>query len=387
MTQLIRSNRFPKIIDRFFIRAWQAVFGALSGRAKPDGKYRVLVAKSCCMGDGILSLYALREWKSLNHSLSIHILTSERNRAIYEGISEINKVYSLPLSGKNLWLEIINPLFWVSFFRLAAVLRRNRYDELVDMELYYGYPMVLKTLLRIPESRGFRVESAYKKRHDKLVSRGKDTPEWVCFFQLLGLEVPYDKPLLPLYPKPVRIKSSLINVGIVSGASFNWPQKQWPVRFFIEVMSILSEYKCRFILFGTEHEAEDAAQIAEFDGAEIENTVGRLSFQDLRVKAGSCSLILGNDTGTMHLAAAMGIPCVTIFGPTNNSKWNPLTSTPVFTDIACRPCYYLSSMPACSHVDCLKKLAPRMVADACLNKMGQAGVALSSQSAPPLMSS
>ena len=53
---------------------------------------------------------------------------------------------------------------------------------------------------------------------------------------------------------------------------------------------------------------------------------------------------------------------MTLFGPTDPRKWNPLTSTPVFLEgLPCRPCYYLGSMPPCGHFSCLRKLAPEVV--------------------------
>jgi ADP-heptose:LPS heptosyltransferase len=85
-----------------------------------------------------------------------------------------------------------------------------------------------------------------------------------------------------------------------------------------------------------------------------------------------CDLVVGNDTGTLHLAAACGVPTVTLFGPTDPRKWNPVTSTAVYLEgLACRPCYYLGSMPACPHFDCLRKLEPSRVAEAVRKRLAE----------------
>jgi ADP-heptose:LPS heptosyltransferase len=94
---------------------------------------------------------------------------------------------------------------------------------------------------------------------------------------------------------------------------------------------------------------------------EIQNLVGRLDFNGLLSALSTCDLLFGNDTGTMHLAAACGIPAVTLFGPTEHRKWNALTSTPVSKALDCSPCYYLSAMPECPHINCLNQLSPKTV--------------------------
>ena len=119
-----------------------------------------------------------------------------------------------------------------------------------------------------------------------------------------------------------------------------------------------------FILLGAPNETEDAVRIAASARGNVVDTTGKLDFDGLRREVSACDALVGNDTGTMHLAAACGVPTVTLFGPTDPEKWNPLTSTPVFLkDIPCRPCYYLGSMPACTHFSCLRKMEPALVAE------------------------
>ncbi|MFC1586563.1 glycosyltransferase family 9 protein, partial [Fibrobacterota bacterium] len=128
-----------------------------------------------------------------------------------------------------------------------------------------------------------------------------------------------------------------------------------------------------YVLFGTENELNQSEEIEKRINALMENTTGMLDYQGLKLKVAECDLMLGNDTGTMHLAAAIGVPAVTVFGPTNHLKWNALTSTPVFLPMECRPCYYLSSMPSCDHINCLNQLASETVTDAVLERLRQLG--------------
>ena len=77
-----------------------------------------------------------------------------------------------------------------------------------------------------------------------------------------------------------------------------------------------------------------------------------------------CELFVTNDTGPLHLAAALDVPTVAIFGPTDDRKWRPWHErSRVVRSAACdrAPCYWLSSMPDCPDVRCLAKLAPETV--------------------------
>ena len=316
------------------------------------------------MGDAILSLYAIREFKRRNPGITLEMLVSSRIAEVYREAPEIDRVHVLPVTGKNLILELFSIRLWLRFSTLILSLRRKHFAQLIDLELYRGTGPVLKRLLGIPYSRGFQVEGAIPKGHDYEAPRTRDMPEWQCFYLVLGMEIPTFKPAI-LYPKKeMEIQQRKKRIGIVYGSSFNWPQKKWPWEYFAETITLLSSEGHEFVLFGSPMEKAEGERIASKAIGEVRDTTGTLDYAGLRREVATCDLILGNDTGTMHLASACGIPNLTLFGPTNPNKWNGLTSTPLFLEgLPCRPCYYLGSMPPCNHFSCLRKLAPALVAE------------------------
>jgi ADP-heptose:LPS heptosyltransferase len=369
---MIRSNSLIRSMENLAMKTFMFFIHVLeNGKPKakaPTGRQRVLICKWCCMGDAILSLYAIREFKRVHADIDIEMLVSTRIADIYKQLPDIVRVHVLPVTGRRLLLELFNPQLWLRFSSLIFLLRRARFDQFIDLELYRGTGPVLKRLLGIPFSRGFQVEGALPKDHDFEVPRARDMLEWQCFYLILGLKIP------PLNPAPLYSRTRVDSVahekriGIVYGSSFNWPQKKWPWEFFAETIALLGNQGFEFLLFGDTLEKQDATRIKEkchgLGINTIQDTTGTLDFSGLRRAVSSCDLILGNDTGTLHLASACGIPTVTLFGPTDPGKWNGLTSTPLFLpDLACRPCYYLGGMPPCSHFSCLRKLPPARVAE------------------------
>jgi ADP-heptose:LPS heptosyltransferase len=295
----------------------------------------------------------------------LDVLVSARIAAVYRRAPEIGEVYELPVTGRRLVRELLSPRLWIGLFGLLRTLRRNRYAQFVDLELYRGTGPVLKRLLGIPFSRGFQVEGALPKHHDFEVPLPREMPEWQCFYRVLGMEIPPSDPV-PLYPRGgARDNGQGVRIGIVFGSSFNWPQKKWPWKRYAELITRLAQAGHACVLFGAPGEEAEASLILAAAQGAAEDTTGRLDYEGLMQAVSACHVVVGNDTGTLHLAAACGVPTVTLFGPTDPGKWNPIGSTPIFLEhLPCRPCYYLGSMPPCTHFSCLRHLETDVVAEA-----------------------
>jgi heptosyltransferase-2 len=371
---MTRSNALIRGLERGVMTLVSGLIGLRARRRPkppgPQGPQTVLICKWCCMGDAIVSLYAIREFKRRHPEVVIDMLVSSRIAEVYRRAPEIRDVHVLPLTGRRLALELLNPGLWTRLASLLLKLRRTGYAQFIDLELYRGTGPVLKRLIGIPFSRGFQVEGALPKHHDFEVPLPRHMPEWQCFYRVLGMDIPLSVPEA-LYPRAaassIKERAGGKRIGVVFGSSFNWPQKKWPWESYAELISLLAREGHEFVLLGAANEAEEGGRIAAASDApreKLTDTTGRLDYDGLRREVAACDLVVGNDTGTLHLAAACGIPTVTLFGPTDPKKWNPLTSTPVFLEhIPCRPCYYLGSMPPCSHFSCLRKMEPALVAE------------------------
>jgi ADP-heptose:LPS heptosyltransferase len=363
-----RSNSAVRALEDAAMRALLPVLRAAGAlrprRGAPAGPRRALIVKWCCLGDAVVSLYAIREYKRRHPGISLEALVSSRIAEVYRGAPWIDTVHVLPVTGHRLARELADPGLWKRLLGLVFRLRGRRFAEMVDLELYRAHGALLKRLLGIPWSRGFSVEGALDKGHDFQVDLPRDMPEWKCFYRVLGLEPPERAPE-PLYARAApRGRGGKRRIGMVYGSSFNWPQKKWPWEHFARLARDLHGQGHEVVLFGSVLERGESRRIREAAGVPVEDTSGRLDYAGLLEAVAGCDLVVGNDTGTLHLAAACGVPTVTLFGPTDPRKWNPLTSTAVYLeDLPCRPCYYLGSMPACGHFDCLRKLQPSLVAE------------------------
>ena len=129
-------------------------------------------------------------------------------------------------------------------------------------------------------------------------------------------------------------------VGLAPGASYG-PAKRWPVSHFARLGDALAARGARIVLIGAPDEAPLTASVAGAMRAPALDLAGQLDLRALKALVRRLALLVGNDAGARHVAAAFDVPCLVVFGPTSVAKTDAnLAGVSVFeTDAACRPCY------------------------------------------------
>jgi len=113
-------------------------------------------------------------------------------------------------------------------------------------------------------------------------------------------------------------------VGMLPGAA-RGPSKQWPAAHFAEAgRRLATQVRCRVLLLGTREEDELCRRVAGGIGAGAVNLAGATTLPELAAFLSLCRVVLANDSGGMHLAAAAGARVVGIFGATDPAKTGPL---------------------------------------------------------------
>jgi lipopolysaccharide heptosyltransferase I len=130
----------------------------------------------------------------------------------------------------------------------------------------------------------------------------------------------------------------------------NWLTKRWPAdRFAMLVKPLRDRFGLATVTAGSPDEVELASQIS---GAI--NVAGKTTLRQLVALLQRASLVVANDSGPMHIAAALGRPLVTPFGPTNPVRTGPYRRDDAVLrlDLPCSPCYSRT----CTHQSCLQWL-------------------------------
>ncbi|MEL7239557.1 MAG: glycosyltransferase family 9 protein [Planctomycetota bacterium] len=159
----------------------------------------------------------------------------------------------------------------------------------------------------------------------------------------------------------------------------NWATKRWPAeRFAMLAHRLASECGLRVVVAGADDAREAAEQI---DGL---NLVGRTRIRQLVSLLRRASLVVSNDSGPMHLAAALGRPLVAPFGPTSAVRTGPFgrQTGVVRLDIVCSPCFKRN----CVHQTCMASLTPDVIFERCIAAMEQERSVVSSVTQHALVS-
>ena len=157
------------------------------------------------------------------------------------------------------------------------------------------------------------------------------------------------------------------SVALAPGGT--WQSKRWPPESYGEVaLTLARRAGLRSVIVGSGVDAERAALIRRVAGEAAVDLTGRTTLKQLAALLKRSALMIGNDTGPMHLAAALGTRTVAILGPTAGERIGPYGegNAIVASGLACGPCRKRSCPPAGAPA-CMVKITPQQVVEAALH--------------------
>ncbi|HHZ82486.1 MAG TPA: putative lipopolysaccharide heptosyltransferase III [Nitrospirales bacterium] len=273
--------------------------------------------------------------------------------------------------------------------RAVMRLRKRRYDLVLD--LTDGDRSAIMTRLVNARYRvGYNAEHRWRGRcYDQIIHGDPDELHSVDYYLQaitdIGLNVSVHAPTLSCAPDDEQYAHELLVdhgidreeqlVMIHSGA--RWEAKSWLAERFAAVADTIQVSRSTRVVFaGSEQERARVKDIQAQMSTTSVSIVGQTTVLQLAAVMKRCVLFLGNDNGPMHMAAAVGLPVVALFGPTNPKVWGPWGKghRVFFKDVDCRACF----LPGC-HLglqSCMAQISVDEVMDAiddCLMSKNQKG--------------
>ncbi len=151
-------------------------------------------------------------------------------------------------------------------------------------------------------------------------------------------------------------------VGFLLGST--WPSRIWPVEHYVVLARSLHRSSgCRMVLIGGKGDAEMAKSVAAgLDGVPFVDLTGRTTLAELPAVFSAMDLAVGSDSGPMHIASAVGLPVISLWGPTSPRRSAPFGNEGrvMQSAVGCAPCY----RRRCPGLDtvCLERIDPAAVA-------------------------
>jgi len=307
------------------------------------GVTRILVVKLSALGDVVLTTGSLKALRQKFPNADLQCLTSPDGAAVLQHCPYLNDIIVFDPRNKGL----------AGIWDLGRVLRKRRFDKVVDLQ-NNRTSHVLSFLSMAPQTCGYDNGKFgfLLNRRIKDDLRGLAPVEHQ--FRVLGLlGLAYDPGVfLELWPSDrdreyVRslLESEWLGnvqdfIGLNLAASAQWPTKNWPPGHMAKLCDLLAGQNIRVVLTGQDKDRPLARWVINRTKAKPANLVGKTNILQLAALLGRCRVYVSPDSAPLHVASAMKVPIVALFGPTDPRRHMPPGNAIVLKrDLKCSPCY------------------------------------------------
>ncbi|OGU61224.1 MAG: hypothetical protein A2X64_06590 [Ignavibacteria bacterium GWF2_33_9] len=318
----------------------------------------ILIIRLSSIGDIVLTTHFIRNLRIKYPDANIDFITFENFNEILKFNPRLNRLFSVNKSElKSNKLNVKSSD--------SIVFDPNSYDLIVDLQKNkYSKNIIGKSsakIFRINKHRLHKLSLVYLKKsliNNYSIPLNYSIPELKIGDDGLGLEFWLEKDELNILSKIE--KHDKLNISFAPGAAHK--TKQLPVSTIIEVMMKVKEkYNCTISLLGGKSEIELGKQIENQLNFNIQNFCGNLTLQETASKINTSDLLITNDTGLMHIAAARQVPIITFFGSSvRELGFEPfrVKNKIIEKDLWCRPCSHIGrSFCPLGHFRCMKSIS------------------------------
>jgi heptosyltransferase-2 len=310
---------------------------------------KILIRGANWIGDAVLTTPAIRAVRIAYPDAYIALLTRPWVADIFKGSPDINEVilYEDRFTGLGGRLKLARLLRVRGFH--SAVLLQNAFDA-----------ALVTWLAGIPERIGYRRDWRGPLLTTSIEVKSETLRQHQVFYYLdllkksLNIEPDITEPCLYLEDSEIRNARSVLYqsfaisprtplIGINPGSTYG-PAKRWPTeRFAGLIQKIIHELDGKVVLFGSKSEKEIAGEIVSRilpPESSFLNMAGRTNLRELAAFISECDVFITNDSGPMHMAAALLVPVVAIFGSTDYTTTGPFGHghTVITKNLSCSPC-------------------------------------------------
>ncbi len=328
--------------------------------------YKILVVGPSWVGDMIMAQTLFKLLKQQHPNAIIDVLAPGHSAPVVTRMPEIRKLIDLPIKHGELALA--------KRYRLGKLLRAEHYSQAIVMPRSYKSALV-PFFARIPKRTGWRGEYRYGLLNDIRHLDEAKLPLCVQRFAAHALskdaslpaELPWPRlaesaqslaSTLSAHPVPVQTGQPIL--ALCPGAAFG-EAKRWPAEHYAAVAQEKLNQGWAVWLFGSAVEKVQTQQIQDLCQGRCVDFAGELQLTQTIDLLTCVSAVVANDSGLMHISAALEKPLVVVYGSTSPKFTPPLSHhvKMVSLGLSCSPCF--KRVCPLGHLNCLKQLSPDLV--------------------------
>jgi heptosyltransferase-2 len=324
----------PNFLLAHYKRGIYLAPGISPGDLKP---FRILIRSSNWLGDAVMSVPAVRAIKNGRPDVHVTIAAPEKITAMWKLIPEVDAIIPLPDTSLPSVVKLLKQqmpfdvaILFPNSLRVALETWLSGIARTVGYQGHWRSWLVNQI---VREPRKPRPPEHHSLRFLRIAGE--------CGAETSNVERPTPNAQHPTGNQLSTVHYQPPKLGLCPGAEYG-PAKRWlPERFVEAAAKIVAQSSAQWILFGTKNDTAIGEQIAAAIGDHCVNRIGQTTLDQLIDELRQCRLLLTNDTGTMHLAALLGVPVVAIFGSTEPRLTGPLGNGHIVLrhHVECSPCF------------------------------------------------
>lgn len=326
---------------------------------------KILIVAPSWVGDMMMSHVLFQLVHRQNPGCELHVLAPAWSEALLSRFPEVKKSIVLPFGHGELKL--------LARYRFAKQLRDEQYDQAIVL------PNSLKSALipywaNIPKRTGFRGEQRYGLLNDMRLLDKKALPQMVQRFAALAFSrdtfLPANLPVPQLMVSQESVYKTLQKYALTQstqpilvlcpGAEFG-SAKRWPAKHFAAVANQQLSAGWAVWILGSPNDAAVAQEIQNSTDGKCVNFTGKTTLSEAIDLLSLSKAVVANDSGLMHIAAALGCFVVAMYGSTSPEFAPPLTAQAKILkrSLPCQPCRKREC--PLKHHACMETLLPERV--------------------------
>lgn len=323
---------------------------------------QILVAGPAWVGDMVMAQSLFITLKQRAHPVEIDVLAPAWSNPILARMPEVREVINLPVSHGEFGL--------LRRYKLGKSLRVKKYDQAIITPRSFKSALV-PYFAKVKQRTGYRGEMRYGMLNDIHSLDKNILKQTVQRYVALAFNNGIAQPPAISFPKLtvdennlqrllIELKLNLDKpvIAFLPGAEYG-EAKRWPIEYYAELASNLNDQGMQVWILGSEKDRQAAETITKENYAI--NLCGETQLEDSIDLLSVCKSAVTNDSGLMHIAAAVDIPLVAIYGSSTPDYTPPLTNKAKiqYLGLECSPCFKRNC--PLGHTNCLKNITVEQV--------------------------
>lgn len=325
------------------------------------------------VGDMVMAQALYKALSAHSNSAEIHVVAPAWSRPLLERMPEITQVHELDVAHGEFGLK--------KRYQLGTSLRSELFTQALILPRSYKSAL-LPVFASIPRRVGELGEFRYGLINTVLASnKDKHIPTVCNYLRYAQVDVELAQvksDYVPALTVDAENQTKVLKahgltqqaplIACMVGAEYG-PSKQWPPEHFASLINMLHEQGLEVCILGSHKDAVVGNEIEKLCQRPVANLCGKTSLLDVVDILASCSAAVSNDSGLMHIAAAVDVPVVAMYGATTPSYTPPLhdKAKAFYMKLECSPCWQRTCQY--EHYRCLKDIVPEQVFTAVLDRV------------------